>query len=82
MQSRMILKDTQMKKRLKFKSYPMARCGTMLSETKQLQTKANSNCATSVHISEQIRHLDGDAFAEAARAAILAQGFIFGGEEE
>ena len=71
-----------MKNRLKFKSYPLARCGTMLSETKRLQSKANSNSATCVHISEDLRRLDGDAFAEAARAAILAQGFIFGGKEE
>jgi hypothetical protein len=68
-----------MKKRMKFKSYPMARCGTMLSETRRLQTKANSACATCVHISEDLRHLKGDAFAAAARDAIRAQGFIFGG---
>ena len=66
-----------MKKRLKFKSYPMARCGTMSSETKRLQTKANSDCATCVHISENLRQLTGKAFADAARDAIRAQGFIF-----
>ena len=66
-----------MKKRMKFQSYPMARCGTMLSETKRAQRISNSKCATCVHISEDLRHLTGDAFAEAARAAIRAQGFIF-----
>ena len=71
-----------MKNRMKFKSYPMARCGTMLSETRRLQTKANSDAATCVHISEKLRHLDGEMFAVAARDAIRAQGFIFGGTNE
>ena len=68
-----------MKKRMKFRSYPMARCGTMLSETRRLQTKANSKGATCVHISEKLAHLEGAAFAAAARDAIRAEGFIFGG---
>ena len=66
-----------MKQRLKFKSYPLARCGTMLSETKRRHAIVNSKEATCVQISQELRHLDGDAFAAAARDAIRAQGFIF-----
>ena len=68
-----------MNKRLKLKSYPLARCGTMCSETKRAHTIWNSKEATCVRISKDLRHLEGEEFAAAARDAIRASGFIFGG---
>ena len=68
-----------MKKRLKLKSYPMARCGTMCSQTNREQNVADSKAATCVQISQDLRHHEGEEFAAAARDAILAAGFIFGG---
>ena len=67
-----------MSKRLKLKSYPMSRCGTMCSETKRAHTICNSKEATCVQISQDLRGLDGEEFAAAARDAIRAAGFIFG----
>ena len=67
-----------MKKRLKLKSYPLARCGTMLSETKRTHAIWNSKEATCVRISKDLHHLEGEEFAAAARDAIRAAGFIFG----
>jgi hypothetical protein len=67
-----------MNKRLKLKSYPLARCGTMCSQTKRAQTKTNSAAATCVRISKELHHLEGEEFAAAARYAIRAAGFIFG----
>jgi hypothetical protein len=68
-----------MKKRLKLKSYPMSRCGTMCAETKRAHTIRNSKAATCVQVSQDLRGLDGEEFAAAARDAIRAAGFIFGG---
>mgnify|MGYP006135291613 CR=1 FL=1 len=76
-----------MRKRLKLKSYPLARCGTMCSETKREHTIANSQRATCVVISNDLHHLHGEEFAAAAREAIIShgwhhldgEGFIFGG---
>ena len=68
-----------MKKRLKLKSCPMARCGTMCSETKREHTIANSKNAGCVLLSQRLSHLEGEEFAKAARDAIRASGFIFGG---
>tara|TARA_R110000823_G_scaffold89661_2_gene198756 strand:- start:348 stop:587 length:240 start_codon:yes stop_codon:yes gene_type:complete len=76
-----------MRKRLKLKSYPLARCGTMCSETKREHTLANSRGATCVVISNDLHHLHGAEFAAAVREAIIShgwtrqegEGFIFGG---
>ena len=68
-----------MNKRLKLKSYPVASCGTMLAVTKRDHTVSNSRRSTCVIISKDLSYLEGEDFAAAARDAIRAQGFIFGG---
>ena len=67
-----------MRKRLKLKSYPLARCGTMCSETRREHIAANSNTASCVVISEKLHHLKDVEFAVAVRDAMRAKGFIFG----
>jgi hypothetical protein len=51
----------------------------MCSQTNREQNVADSKAATCVQVSQDLRGLDGEEFAAAARDAIRASGFIFGG---
>jgi hypothetical protein len=69
-----------MKARIKFRSYPMSRCGAMTSQTAREHRTMNSRQATCVVVSEKLKNLTGEVFTTAANAAIIAEGFIIGGE--
>lgn len=69
-----------MNKRIKLKSFPRARCGTMLSVTARDQRNANTAAATCVQLSKELHHLHDDAWDEAWQAAVKDAGFVFKAE--
>ena len=53
--------------------------GLMTQETATLQRHADTRAATSVQLSQDLKHLSGSDLVEALREAVRSEGFIFRG---